>query len=98
VPVQLVVLNRAPADLVHRVLRDGVLLLDRDPGARIRFEVRTCNLYTDPDLVAKTLAFIETRLRELSTLARLDRIREDLKEGRFVTRRGVSLRVTEDLL
>jgi uncharacterized protein YutE (UPF0331/DUF86 family) len=39
---------------------------------------------TDPDLVAKKLAFIETRLRELSTLARLDRIREDLKEERFV--------------
>jgi len=39
---------------------------------------------TDPDLIAKKLAFIETRLRELSTLARLDRIREDLKEERFV--------------
>jgi uncharacterized protein YutE (UPF0331/DUF86 family) len=39
---------------------------------------------TDPDLVAKKLAFIETRLRELSTLARLDRVREDLKEERFV--------------
>jgi len=30
-PVQLVVLNRAPADLVHRVLRDGRIVLDRDP-------------------------------------------------------------------
>lgn len=39
---------------------------------------------TDPDLIAKRLAFIETRLRELSTLARLDRIRDDLKEERFV--------------
>ena len=39
---------------------------------------------TDPDLLAKKLAFIETRLRELSTLARLDRIRDDLKEERFV--------------
>ena len=39
---------------------------------------------TDPDLIAKKLAFIETRLRELSTLARLDRVREDVKEERFV--------------
>ena len=39
---------------------------------------------TDPDLIAKKLAFVETRLRELSTLARLDRIHADLKEERFV--------------
>ena len=47
VTVQLVVLNRAPCDLVHRVLRDGVLLVDRDPGARIRFEVDARNRYFD---------------------------------------------------
>ena len=47
IPVQLVVLNRAPCDLVNRVLRDGVLLLDRDPGRRIRFEVDTRNRYFD---------------------------------------------------
>ena len=47
VPTEVVVLNRAPADLVHRVLRDGVLLLDRDPAARIRFEVRSRNEYFD---------------------------------------------------
>jgi predicted nucleotidyltransferase len=46
-PVQLVVLNRAPADLVHRVLRDGKLLLDRDPSKRIRFEVGKRNEYFD---------------------------------------------------
>jgi predicted nucleotidyltransferase len=46
-PVQLVVLNRAPVDLVHRVLRDGILIVDRDPGARIRFEVRARNEYFD---------------------------------------------------
>jgi uncharacterized protein YutE (UPF0331/DUF86 family) len=39
---------------------------------------------TDPDLIAKRLAFIETRLRELTTMARLDRVHEDLKEERFV--------------
>ena len=47
VPVDLVVLNTAPADLVHRVLRDGRLLLDRDRSVRIRFEVRARNEYFD---------------------------------------------------
>jgi predicted nucleotidyltransferase len=46
-PVQLVVLNRAPCDLVHRVLRDGILVLDRNPSGRIRFEVRSRNEYFD---------------------------------------------------
>ena len=47
IPTQAVVLNTAPADLTHRVLRDGVLLLDRDRAARIRFEVQTRNEYFD---------------------------------------------------
>ncbi|MFW6067482.1 MAG: type VII toxin-antitoxin system MntA family adenylyltransferase antitoxin [Myxococcota bacterium] len=46
-PVQIVVLNTAPADLAFRVLREGKLLLDRDPAARARFEVRTRNEYFD---------------------------------------------------
>lgn len=46
-PVDVVVLNTAPVDLVHRVLRDGRLLLDRLPAARIRFEVRARNEYFD---------------------------------------------------
>jgi predicted nucleotidyltransferase len=47
VPVEIVVLNEAPVDLVHRVLRDGVLLLDRDRSRRIRFEVKARNEYFD---------------------------------------------------
>lgn len=47
VPTEIVVLNRAPADLIHRVLRDGVLLLDRDRSARLRFEVQSRNEYFD---------------------------------------------------
>jgi len=58
-PVQVVVLNQAPADLVHRVLRDGKLLLDRDRAARIRFEVRARNEFFD-------LAPIRQRYRKLS--------------------------------
>ena len=44
---QIVVLNNAPPDLVHRVLRDGHLLVDRNPPARIEFEVRARNEYFD---------------------------------------------------
>jgi predicted nucleotidyltransferase len=47
IPVEVVALNTAPADLVHRVLRDGVLLLDRDRAARLRFEVQSRNEYFD---------------------------------------------------
>jgi predicted nucleotidyltransferase len=46
-PVQVVALNRASPDLVHRVLRDGRVVLDGDRSARIRFEVRSRNEYFD---------------------------------------------------
>ncbi len=46
-PVDLVVLNHAAPDLVHRVLRDGVLLLETDRSARIRFEVKARSDYFD---------------------------------------------------
>ena len=46
-PVQVVLMNGAPVDLVHRVLRDGHLLLERDRSARVRFEVRARNEYFD---------------------------------------------------
>lgn len=46
-PVQVVLLNTAPPDLVHRVLRDGRLLVDRHPSARITFEVWARNEYFD---------------------------------------------------
>jgi predicted nucleotidyltransferase len=46
-PVDLAILNRAPVDLAHRVLRDGVLACDANRSARIRFEVRARNEYFD---------------------------------------------------
>jgi hypothetical protein len=46
-PVQVVILNDAPPDLVHRVLRDGRLLLESDKAARVRFEVSARNAYFD---------------------------------------------------
>jgi uncharacterized protein YutE (UPF0331/DUF86 family) len=39
---------------------------------------------TDAELVAKKLAFIETCVRELQTLARPERLAEDVREQRFV--------------
>ena len=46
-PVDLLVLNSAPADVVHRVLRDGLVIFDPAPDARIRFEVAKRNEYFD---------------------------------------------------
>lgn len=46
-PVDLVVLNRASADLIHRVLRDGILVVERDRSRRIAFEVKSRNEYFD---------------------------------------------------
>jgi uncharacterized protein YutE (UPF0331/DUF86 family) len=39
---------------------------------------------TDPELVAKKLAFVETCVQELRTLARPERIADDVREERFV--------------
>ncbi len=45
--VQVVVLNSAPVDLIHRVLRDGELVFEADRCARIAFEVKARNEYFD---------------------------------------------------
>jgi uncharacterized protein len=45
--VDLVVLNRAPLDLIHRVLRDGVLIFESDRSMRIACEVRARREYLD---------------------------------------------------
>jgi predicted nucleotidyltransferase len=60
--VDLVVLNDASADLVHRVLRDGVLLHESDREARVEFEVRKRNEYFDlrPMLEAHRRALIRS--------------------------------------
>lgn len=46
-PVQIIVMNTAPVDLVHRILADGRLLVEHDRSHRIRFEVRARNEYFD---------------------------------------------------
>jgi uncharacterized protein len=45
--VQVIDVERVPDDLVHRLLRDGLLVVDRDRSRRIAFEVRSRNRYFD---------------------------------------------------
>ena len=45
--VDVVVLDHASPDLVHRVLRDGRLLVNRNPSRRVAFEVRKRNEFFD---------------------------------------------------
>ena len=45
--VDLVIMERASVDLVHRVMRDGILLYDLNPSYRVQFEVRARNEYFD---------------------------------------------------
>lgn len=58
---QVVAMNSAPADLRARVLRDGVLLVDRDPSLRIRFEVRTRNEWFDLQPILREYRRMEKR-------------------------------------
>jgi uncharacterized protein len=46
-PVDVVVLDHASPDLVHRVLRDGRLLVNRNPSRRVSFEVQKRNEFFD---------------------------------------------------
>ncbi len=46
-PAQLVVMNKAPVDLIHRILRDGRLVFEGDRPARVAFEVKARNEYFD---------------------------------------------------
>jgi predicted nucleotidyltransferase len=45
--VDVVVLDNAPVDVSQRVIRDGQIVLDRDPVARIRWEVKTRTLFLE---------------------------------------------------
>jgi hypothetical protein len=45
--VDIIRLESSPPDLAIRVLRDGILLVDRDRAVRLRFEVDARNRYFD---------------------------------------------------
>ncbi len=51
--IDVVVLNSASADLVHRILRDGEVVVDRDRTRRLRFEVARRNEYFDLEPVRR---------------------------------------------
>ncbi|HLQ38738.1 MAG TPA: nucleotidyltransferase domain-containing protein [Planctomycetota bacterium] len=45
--VDVVSMNGAPADLLHRILRDGIVVHDQDHRRRVEFELRTRTEYFD---------------------------------------------------
>lgn len=63
-----VVLNDAPVALAYRVVRDGQLLVDRDPRARVRHWAGTVDRYLDMAPMRQQLA---------------EGLRHRLEEGRF---------------
>ena len=46
-PVDMIVLNNANVDLIHNVLRDGIIVFESDRSIRIQFEVKSRNAYFD---------------------------------------------------
>ncbi len=59
--VDVVVMNGAPLDLLHRILRDGARLLDREPLLRMEFELQARTQYYD--FLPLLLRYRETVLR-----------------------------------
>lgn len=45
--IDLITMNDAPPELVHRILRDARLVLEKDASRRVAFEVRSRNEYFD---------------------------------------------------
>jgi len=52
--VDVVILHKASLDVAQRVIRDGVIVLDRDRASRVGWEVKTRSLFLDirPTLLA----------------------------------------------
>jgi hypothetical protein len=87
--VQVTILNRAPPILTYQVIREGVLLYERDRAERVAFEVKAMKIYFDlkPMIAFHRQALIE-RIREeglgkqardsTRTLEAAERLRERL--------------------
>lgn len=52
-PVQIVILNRVPCDLAHRVRRDGIIVTDRNRRRRVAWEVKSRNEYFDMEPIRR---------------------------------------------
>ncbi len=63
--VDLLVLNHAPLELAGRVALEGRLVLDDDPGERVRWLATTRKIYSDerPRLERAHQEFLESRAR-----------------------------------
>lgn len=61
VPVDLHELDRLPVDLQFRVVREGTVVLDRDPASRVRREIEIMNASND---FAQYLARIRSGARQ----------------------------------
>ena len=68
--LEIVILNRAPALLRHRVIGSGIVLFTRSEAERVRFVLRTLREYQD----------LEPRLRE-HTRRRIERLEEERRHG-----------------
>jgi predicted nucleotidyltransferase len=63
--IDIVLLNGAPALMRHEALRDAVVLVDRDPEARMEFQVRALHDYVDTEPLRKLFArHLHERIRE----------------------------------
>jgi predicted nucleotidyltransferase len=63
--IDLVVLNDAPALLRHRVIRDGIVLLQRTPEDRVRFWMATLRDYQDGQI--RRAWFTAQRVRKVKS-------------------------------
>jgi len=68
--VDLVLLNEAPPLLAHAVMRDGVLLLERDPRERVRLETAAMIDYLDTGWLRGTQAAARRRRLEENRFGR----------------------------
>jgi predicted nucleotidyltransferase len=82
--LDLVVLNDAPALLRHRVLRDGIVLLQRTPEDRVRYAIRTIRDYQDGQIRREW--FTRQRIRRLSTQTDHGGSRDLLEKARGAAR------------
>jgi hypothetical protein len=55
-PVDVVAMDGAPPDLLHRILRDGVLVHESDHGRRIAFELKARNEFFDLQFAERNAA------------------------------------------
>ena len=63
--VDLILLNEAPPLLAHRVIKNGKLILERSPSARVAFQVRTVNRYLDTQPMRNLyLTYLKKHARE----------------------------------